>query len=214
MRVKSSNLTTIFPTPFARVEFEDFTDINQRIVDYVHQCEKAGNTRDSRADNTTNWGNGFQIQLFRVKVPVIDEFVGHVNAAFEKFLNSIGLKGLDADIRSSGWIVLSRAGGYNSPHIHPHGTFSSIYHVKVPDRPAPQGYLEFINPMGSAALQSLGSPHELVAPKEGTLTFIPSYLMHAVHPFEGDGERISLNIDFTIAQSKQSGSNPLAGIQR
>lgn len=214
MKVKTSKITNLFPTPFGRVEFEGFEDIHRRIVEFVHECEAQGKIRDSRVDVTSNWGNGFQIPLLREKVPVIEEFTQHIYQSFEGFLRSIGLGEIDADITADAWIVVSRTGGYNAPHIHPHGTFSSIYYVSIPERPSPQGYLELVNPLGSAALQSFGSTNQLVEPKEGTLMFFPSHLMHGVHPFEGEGERISLNFDYTIVQKDTDGSNPLRGIQR
>jgi len=200
MKIADYNLSSIFPTPFARVKFEGYEDLNVRIVEWVREKEAAGEVTPATSDQTTNWGNCFQIQLFREKVPVIDEFAGHVRRAFTGFLNSIGLADIKGQIRHTGWIVVSRQGGYNSAHVHPHGTFTTIYHVRVPHRPFPQGYVEFINPVGSATLQSFGQPTELVAPEEGTLLIVPSYLMHAVHPVDGDAERISLNMDYTIIQ--------------
>ena len=217
MKAKSCDIKTLFPTLLGRVEFDEYESINSRIVDYVRECEREGKISDSRSDGTTNWGNGFQIQLFREKVPVIEEFMPFISQALEGFLDSVGLsaiKKMQAELTTAGWIVVARDGSYNAPHVHPHGTFSSIYHVQVPDRPSPEGYLEFINPTGSAALQSFGHASELVQPKEGTLLIIPSYLMHGVHPFQGEGERISLNIDYAVTLKKTDGSNLMPGIQR
>lgn len=213
MRIKDTIITSIFPSPFMTVNFDDYENLNARIIEYVHECKAVGKITNAQDGSTTNWGNGYQVQLFRESVPVIEEFSAAVRQAFASYLNAIGLSDVKGEIRQAAWVVVSYEGGYNAPHVHPAATFTSIYHVKVPPNlPYPQACVEFINPLGSASFQSMGNQTQVVEPKEGTLLFIPSYLMHAVHPFEGEGERISLNMDFTIIQ--EGSSHLVAGIQR
>jgi Putative 2OG-Fe(II) oxygenase len=207
MKPKNFSLTSIFPNPFARIEFEGFEELNRRIHEYALAMEQAGKIIGSRDDNTTNWGNCFQITLFREQVAVIEELAGAVRAAMNRYLAQIGLGNLNAPVQVSGWIVMTRAGGYNAPHAHPHGTFSTIYHALMPEKPFPQGCIEFINPLGTMAFHSYGSVNEIVPTKPGTLFILPSYLVHYVHPFEGPGERISVNMDFAI------GSGPAAALR-
>jgi hypothetical protein len=199
MKPRSFSLSTIFPNPFARVEYEDMAEINGAIHAYALECESAGNvSRGDEDKSITAWGNCFQIMLSQNLPPPVAELGLAVRRAMAQFLTQIGLGSVEGQVRESGWIVLTRAGGYNAPHAHPHGTFSTIYHAVVPEKPFPQGCLEFVNPIGTQAFHSFGTLNEILPSKPGTLFILPSYLMHYVHPFEGPGERISLNIDFFI----------------
>lgn len=202
MKPRNFSFTSIFPNPFAQIEFEGCEELNRRIHEYALAMEQSGKiitSRDDKWQYTTNWGNCFQITLFRENVPVIEELAGAVRTAMNRYLAQIGLGDLNAPVQVSGWIVMTRAGGYNAPHAHPHGTFSTIYHALMPEKPFPQGCLEFINPIGTMAFHSYGSVNAIVPTKPGTLFILPSYLVHYVHPFEGPGERISVNMDFGIA---------------
>ncbi len=197
MKPANFTLSSIFPNPFARIEFEDVEEVNRAIHAYTLDRERSGKvSRGDEDKSITAWGNCFQIQLTQDLPPQVGELVRAVQRAMGHFLKQIGLDKIPGRTRTSGWIVLTRAGGYNAPHAHPHGTFSTIYHAVVPEKPFPQGCLEFVNPIGTQAFHSFGTVNEVVPSKAGTLFILPSYLVHYVHPFEGPGERISLNIDF------------------
>lgn len=198
MKPKSFSLSSIFPNPFARVELDGVDGLNRRLHAYALEREKAGTIRrSSEDDGTTSWGDAFQAPLFEEKVAVVDELTAAIQAAMAHFLAQIGLGDLPkSKVRINGWMVLMRANSYNSPHAHPFGTFSVIYHVLVPEKPFPQGRLEFLNPLGTQAFHSFGLVNETVDSKAGTLFIMPSYLVHYVYPFEGPGERLSINMDF------------------
>jgi hypothetical protein len=199
MKPKNFKLSSIFPSPFAQIEFEEAEEVNRAIHAYTLECERAGKIVRGDDDKTiTAWGDCFQIALTKEAPPQINELAQAVRITMGQFLKQIGIESVTGNVRVSGWIVLTRAGGYNAPHAHPHGTFSTIYHAVVPEKPFPQGCLEFINPVGTQAFHSFGSVNEVIPSKAGMLYILPSYLMHFVHPFEGPGERISLNIDFFI----------------
>ena len=198
MKPKSFALSSIFPNPFARVELESVEDLNRRLHEYALASEAAGKVKRTTEDrSTTSWGEGFQLPLFEEKAPVVDELVAGVQAAMGHFLAQIGLGDLaKGHKRINGWMVMMRAGSYNAPHAHPHGTFSAIYHAVMPEKPYPQGCLEFVNPIGTQAYHSFGLVIETIESKPGTLFILPSYLVHSVHPFAGPGERLSINFDF------------------
>ena len=199
MKPKTFALSSIFPNPFARVEFEGMEDVNRGILAYALDCERAGKVKRGNDDKTiTAWGDCFQVSLGQDSPPPLVELADAVRRAMGHFLEQIGLKGSMGRARASGWLVLARAGGYNGPHAHPHGTFSTIYHAVMPEKPFPQGRLEFVNPIGTQGFHSFASVNEVVPSKAGNLFILPSYLIHFVHPFEGPGERVSVNMDFFI----------------
>ena len=100
-----------------------------------------------------------------------------------------------------GWAVVMRPGDYNAPHVHPDAHVSGVYYVEVPDlSPAetaeeePGGSLVFLDPRSQATMYHLRDRRqtESYLPVAGSLVVFPSYHMHAVYPYRGPGERISV----------------------
>src|SRR5215475_14974280 len=100
-----------------------------------------------------------------------------------------------------GWAVIMRPGDYNVPHVHPDAHVSGVYYVEVPDLSAadpdeaePGGSLVFLDPRSSANMFHIKDRRhtESCVPAAGSLLIFPSYHMHAVFPYRGAGERISV----------------------
>jgi uncharacterized protein (TIGR02466 family) len=100
-----------------------------------------------------------------------------------------------------GWAVLMRPGDYNMPHVHPDAHVSGVYYVEVPelspaevDEEAPGGSLVFLDPRSHATMYHLKDRRQTHSylPVAGALVVFPSYHMHAVYPYRGLGERISV----------------------
>jgi uncharacterized protein (TIGR02466 family) len=100
-----------------------------------------------------------------------------------------------------GWAVIMRPGDYNAPHVHPDAHVSGVYYVEVPelspaeaDEEEPGGSLVFLDPRSHATMYHLKDRRqtESYLPVAGALVVFPSYHMHAVYPYRGPGERISV----------------------
>src|SRR5262245_32102588 len=107
----------------------------------------------------------------------------------------------NVESRLWGWAVIMRPGDYNMPHVHPDAHVSGVYYVEVPDvSPAeadedePGGSLVFLDPRSQAAMYHLKDRRHTHSyrPVAGALVVFPSYHMHAVYPYRGGGERISV----------------------
>ena len=107
------------------------------------------------------------------------------------------------------WANVNRDGDYNAAHSHPGYHWSGVYYVTTgdPDPARPQnGMLEFYDPRGAAS--ALATPGfsfgvtQAVTPEAGMLVLFPSWHLHAVHPYHGKSERISIAFNARITGTK------------
>lgn len=108
-------------------------------------------------------------------------------------------------IADSTWFHVTRRGGYFGLHLHPMATWSGVYCVS-PGLPAPghpnSGALQFVNPHATSQMFVDTSvvnmkPPYAASPRQfhleaGQLVLFPSWLLHEVLPYQGDGERITV----------------------
>ena len=121
------------------------------------------------------------------------------------------------------WFHVTRRGGFFGLHNHPNASWSGVYCVD-PGRSDPDkkmsGALCFVNPTimnamhMDAEISSMPLPY---APhiaqfrlEAGQLVIFPSWVMHDVKPFEGEGERITIafNCWFTLPDAPDQGGGP------
>jgi uncharacterized protein (TIGR02466 family) len=95
------------------------------------------------------------------------------------------------------WGTALRAGGFQSPHVHPLGWLSGVYYARVPPRmsgTAEAGWLEFGSPPQRYGVRAPVATRA-VEPRPGRLVLFPSYFYHRTLPFFGDGTRVSIAFD-------------------
>lgn len=116
-------------------------------------------------------------------------------------------------IHADSWFHITRRGGFFALHNHPMATWSGVYCVDPgrhdADKPD-SGLLSFVNPAIGSAMYLDASTANLRGPfsynirhlrlQAGQLVIFPSWVLHDVKPFEGEGERItvSFNAWFTL----------------
>jgi uncharacterized protein (TIGR02466 family) len=118
--------------------------------------------------------------------------------------------------RLDGWANVSRRGNYNTVHNHPNCVWSGTYYVSAgePDADAGphNGKLELLDPrVGANMLYIRGTVLEsryVIDPIPGLMVMFPSWISHLVHPFHGDGDRIS--IAFNILTTEVPTADQLA----
>lgn len=96
------------------------------------------------------------------------------------------------------WGTVLRAGGRQTPHMHPLGWISGVYYVQLPtdmNSNAPEaGWLEF----GRPPERFFGREKPAVRryqPAAGRLILFPAWFWHQTIPFAAAGERISIAFD-------------------
>ena len=101
------------------------------------------------------------------------------------------------------WANILRAGDWQAPHMHPTvgNLISGVYYVEVPEKPQPQGCIEFLNPHPVAHHHGVSLTRRLY-PKTGDLILFPPYYIHYVYPFTGEGERSIIAFD-AVAQTTE-----------
>ena len=115
--------------------------------------------------------------------------------------------------KTNAWANVNRRNHGNEFHTHPGAYWSGTYYVDdggIGDDHALGGEFEIQDPRGVAPAmyapllgfavpggQSAGAS-ELIHPKSGQLVLFPSGLLHAVRPYRGDRERISVAFNFGL----------------
>ncbi|MFU8830623.1 MAG: putative 2OG-Fe(II) oxygenase [Wenzhouxiangella sp.] len=126
------------------------------------------------------------------------ELVAKINGYDADFLRRIRI-GTDA------WFHITRRHGYFSLHNHPMASWSGVYCVSGGQHDAESassGNLTFINPFVmntmfvDAGTAQMRPPFDMSSRtfqlQAGQLVLFPSWLLHEVKPFTGEGERITV----------------------
>lgn len=104
-----------------------------------------------------------------------------------------------SNVRIESWANALRFGQYNTLHSHPNATWSGVYYLadnETIDAHPFSGKFEFTDPRPGASIHYREGSNLygrfLVNPNAGQLLMFPSWLEHMVHPYFGQGERISI----------------------
>lgn len=198
----SKSVQMLYPTPIIRHQFDDMDETNREIRELLLAKEKEfpeWRTGAAQKSNVAGWRS--RDDLLKWNDPNINELVDRLVNAIA-FLNAnrpikSGTKQANMDV--FGWANINRDGQYNTAHIHPGYHWGAVYYVATgkPDETLPKnGMLEFHDPRPAAGAMAapgyeFGNKFD-IKPQAGTLVIFPSWLTHAVHPFFGEEERMSI----------------------
>ena len=202
-------LLTMFAVPFGMSRYPAHGELNPRLKKVIFDLEAHGatNPRPLTPRNETLFESHFN--FFRVEHEAVRELKAF---CWNQLLSVIGrLNGYDAptlqrlQIFNDCWFHVTRPGGFFGVHNHPNASWSGVYCVD-PGRSDPlkpeNGLLTFINPTTPSAMHmdagvaNIRLPFGHDAPRfrlePGQLIIFPSWVLHHVTPFEGEGERITV----------------------
>lgn len=209
----------LFAVPFAYCHHSAPAQLNAALRSYTLAQETRGaagaNPQPQTTRNATLYESHFN--LFRDPNPAIQElkaFCWDQLLAVVGQLNGYDLKALERlEIYNDAWFHVTRRGGFFGLHNHPNASWSGVYCIEPgrhdPDRPE-SGALTFVNPMLASSMYldaavvrippPFGNQLRSVRLQAGQLVIFPSYLLHDVKPFEGEGERITISFNswFTL----------------
>jgi uncharacterized protein (TIGR02466 family) len=103
------------------------------------------------------------------------------------------------------WANVSERGHFNTPHAHGASYWSAVYYVRVDEGEG--GTLVLHDPRTPASemhapllrfRQSGGERFIHTKPEAGLLVVMPSWLVHSVTPWQGEGLRISVAINLAV----------------
>lgn len=204
----SKSVQMLYPTPVIRHHFDDLDGVNAEIRALLLTKEKEHpewRTGAAQKSNVAGWRS--RDDLLKWEDP-------NINKVVDRLVNAIAFLNANRPIKSGtkqgnmdvfGWANINRTGQYNTAHIHPGYHWGAVYYVTTgkPDETlAKNGMLEFHDPRPVAAAMSVpgyefGNKFD-VKPKAGTLVVFPAWLTHAVHPFFGEEERISIAFNVRV----------------
>ena len=101
------------------------------------------------------------------------------------------------------WANILAEGDWQAPHMHPSAgnLISGVYYAAVPEKPEPEGCIEFLNPHPVAHHHGVSLTRRIM-PKTGDLILFPPYYIHYVYPFRGAGERCIVAFDVLIQNTQ------------
>jgi uncharacterized protein (TIGR02466 family) len=215
-------LVNMFAVPFAFSRCPTRARLNAALRRHILELEKTGkaaNPRPLTQRNAALFESHFN--LFRDEDAAIQELK---TFCWDQLLAVIGrLNGYDLptlhrlQIYNDCWFHVTRRGGFFGVHNHPNASWSGVYCVDPGSHDADKpdsGLLSFINPMITSAMHmdagivkmKLPYAHQVasLSLEAGQLVIFPSWVLHDVKPYEGNGERITIafNCWFTLQDAQ------------
>ena len=207
--------TLAFGTPLVSYPWPESDALNEALRELILERE-----RDSEGlsrSNVRGWHS--DTDFFQWDADCIRTLQGSVQELTTALSRSITLtpdgRPRSFNYRLDGWANVSRRGSYNTVHNHPNCLWSGTYYVSpgIPDEGQPHnGKLELLDPRVGANLNyikgTILESRYIIDPLPGLMVMFPSWLSHFVHPFFGDGERIS--VAFNVVATEVPAADELA----
>ena len=206
-----ADIIPFFATPFAFARLPEADVLNRELRAFFLAREAEGvaqaNPRPITQRNAATFESHFN--LFRDPAASVQRLK---DFCFSEMLRVVcELNGYDQSARSQllvyndAWFHVSRRGGFFGLHNHPNASWSGVYCVD-PGRSDPErkesGALCFVNPVlqstmhldaGNARFSgAFAGGIRSLRMEAGQLVLFPSWVLHDVKPFEGEGERITV----------------------
>jgi uncharacterized protein (TIGR02466 family) len=203
-------LVNMSAVPFAFGAYPGHVALNEALKRVLFSMERSGSAANPGPRTERNRAVfESHFNLFRESDPAIQELKAF---CWDQLLNLVAqVNGYDVatagrlEIFNDCWFHVTRRGGFFGLHNHPNASWSGVYCVDPgrhdPDKSS-SGVLSFVNPMlmnfmhvdaGNSKIQPpFGNQITTFSLAPGALILFPSWVLHDVKPFEGEGERITV----------------------
>lgn len=205
------SIAPLFAVPFAFDEFTGPERLNAELRSLFIARENEGARYANPNPNTNRNQELFEshFDLFKWPEPCIAELrefclsrvlrtAGTLNGYAPETLRRM-------EVVTDAWFHVTRRNGWFGVHNHPMATWSAVYCVSSGEHDVDQpesGALSFINPHSTQSMYIDPGALSLKRPfghanfgyhlKPGQLVVFPSWVLHQVMPFFGEGERITV----------------------
>ncbi len=203
------DIMSAFACPFVVRQMDNFDNLNQELKSLFLQKESEGDAHTEAVPTLTLKVKTFEstFDLFKWSDPCVQELCNFCYQSLAQAIVEVnGVSPRDVvrfQVSSHAWFHITRHSGYMGVHNHPMASWSGVY-VVDPGEPDPEnpdsGNLRFYDPRNSVNMfMDVGNSHlvqpysagvQVFQPMAGRLVMFPSYLMHDVAPFTGNGTRI------------------------
>ena len=197
-------MISAFATPIVNYRWQDTDGLDAALQTLILELEQSAPSVER--SNVGGWHSDLDF-LERHDDSVVD-----LRRRLEAFVRDLNAAVLEEnadrrpqDFTLQGWANVLRRGGYNGPHSHPNAFWSGVYYVtgnETLDGHPFSGKLELVDPRPGASLsyaeQTRLYGRFLLSPTAGQMILVPAWLQHWVHPYHGDGARISIAFNVTL----------------
>lgn len=204
----------LFGTPFVSYQWPDSEQLNRELGDLILAKEK----EDTRGYGIRSNAGGWQSPGNLITWP--DEPIRKLKTRIEEIVFSLIGELLRKDgtrrtftLLIDSWANVNRRGDYNVVHTHPNCMWSGVYYVAPgePDKSVPySGMLELLDPRESANYIQIQNTvldaRTFIENVPGRMVLFPSWLKHMVHPFAGEGVRISIAFNVNVVEGQPPGT--------
>ena len=199
------DITLTFGVPILIQVMPDAAAVNEGLKRIILAREQAGGGKSK--SNAGGWHS--EETLLTWPDPEIATLKAWIDSAVHRMCRLPLREKADAlrlAYRATAWANVNRRGQYNTLHVHSGSHWSVVYYVTIgQEESGPQfnGLLELRDPRPAAVHGRLPAfmfgRAITIRPQPGLLVVFPAWVEHWVHPFVGNGERISIatNIDVT-----------------
>jgi len=204
-------IVPFFAVPFGFAKLDSGATLNASLRALFLEREAEGakhaNQRPLTQRNSQVFESNFD--LFRWPDPAVQQLKAFCWQHLLQFVCE--LNSFDAAMRSrlliysDAWFHVTRRGGFFALHNHPMASWSGVYCVDPGKHDADKrdsGLLSFLNPSIAGAMYLDAANSNLAGAfaykirhlrmEPGQLVLFPSWIMHDVKPFEGEGERVTV----------------------
>jgi Putative 2OG-Fe(II) oxygenase len=186
--------------------------INQEIVTIIRQMRDQFITNEQENEALTGTVSTYGGYQTSKKIM----FLGLPETSIRRLRDEVILPGIETYLtkvygdkininstRLMAWANILAAGDWQAPHMHPTtgNLVSGVYYVDMPDKPIPEGCLEFLNPHPVSRHHGISLTRRL-HPKTGDLIIFPPYYIHYVYPFKGGSERAIIAFDVVVQKTE------------
>jgi uncharacterized protein (TIGR02466 family) len=197
----SKNVLPVFVTPVVNYLWPDSEKLNEELRETILELEQT-----SEGVSKSNVGGWHSQQNFLTHdLAPVTEFRERLSQFSEKLLHEFSRPGVEFTFRIDSWANVLRHGQYHSVHSHPNAVWSGVYYLtdneKLEEQPL-SGRLELLDPRPGTHLTYADTSNLygrfLLNPNAGQIIVFPSWMQHLVHPYFGDGERISIAFNILL----------------
>ena len=189
-------------------DWQDSDQLNGELAALLLAREQATGGADAQSSNAGGWQSSGNLITWP-EAP-IKTLAGRVEMLTSRLMDQlIRDKSRQRRFRFliNAWGNVNRNGDYNVVHTHPNCMWSGCYYVARGDpNPAiPQnGLLELLDPREAAnyiqVADTILDGREFIDNLPGRMLLWPSWMKHMVHPFTGDGARISIAYNVNVVE--------------
>jgi uncharacterized protein (TIGR02466 family) len=204
-----AEIRSYFATPVVIATLADADELNAELKRIILQYEREHHSLHH--SNLGGWQSSWDFETWGG--PPAKRLLDAARELATRLTSDRAGKGVRIAWTTNAWANVNRRSHGNEFHTHPGAYWSGTYYVDdggIGDDPALGGEFEMQDPRGVAPAmyaprlgfavpggQSAGAS-ELIHPKSGQMVLFPSWLLHAVRPYHGDRERISVAFNFGL----------------